>query len=160
MTLIAIAAVSLNRVIGKNGVVPWDIPEDLNRFMRLTSGHTVLMGRKSYESLGKPLPHRRNVVVTRGTLTGVEHYPSIEAALKAVQKDEKVYVIGGGEIFAQLLGRIDMMQLTLVEREVDGDVYFPPYEDLVRSDFDLVKEEQHEGFRYLDYRRKNPASTA
>jgi dihydrofolate reductase len=154
LTLIAIAAVSLNRVIGKDGNVPWDIPEDLQRFMRLTSGHTVLMGRKSYESLGKPLPNRRNVVLSSRPMPNVECYTSIDAALTALRNEESVFVIGGGEIFSQLLNRVDMIQLTIVEREVKGDTYFPPYEGLLASEFTLVREEQHEGFRFLDYRRK------
>ncbi len=154
MRLIIIAAVSLNRVIGNQGNVPWDIPEDLARFMRITTGHTVLMGRKSFESLGKPLPNRRNVVLTGRTINGVETYSSIESALKALKNEQEVYVIGGGEIFAQMIGMVDMMRLTVVEREVQGDTFFPPYEDLVESAFELVSEERHEGFRYVDYERR------
>ncbi len=157
MKLIAIAAVSLNRIIGKDGQVPWDIPEDLHRFMRLTRGHTVLMGRKSYESLGKPLADRRNVVLTSKSLPAVETYASVAAALRALKNEEKVFVIGGGEVFKQMLPLVDMIQLTLVEKVVEGDTYFPPYENLVRSDFTLQFEEQHDGFKYLDYVRKNPA---
>jgi dihydrofolate reductase len=158
LKLIAIAAVSLNRVIGKNGKVPWDIPEDLRRFMRLTSGHTVLMGRKSFESLGKPLPNRRNVVLSSEPVPGVETYSAIDAALLASRNDDKVFVIGGGEIFAAMLNKLDALQLTLVERTVEGDTYFPPYEEMVKSKFDLVFEERHEGFRYLDYERRKPGA--
>jgi dihydrofolate reductase len=122
--------------------------------MKLTSGHTVLMGRKSFESLGKPLPNRRNVVLSSKSFPRVETYESIDTALTALRDEERVYVIGGGEIFAETLNRVDMIQLTLVEREVEGDTFFPPYEDLVKSQFTLVYEEQHEGFRYLDYERK------
>jgi dihydrofolate reductase len=152
--LIIIAAVSLNRVIGYKGTVPWDIPDDLARFMRLTTGHTVLMGRKSYESLGKPLPNRRNVVLSRNAIRGVETYSTIEAALAALKNEGAVFVIGGGEVFSQMINIVDAMKLTLVEREVEGDTFFPPYEGIVRSDFDLVNEERHSGFRYLDYKRK------
>ncbi len=154
MKLIIIAAVSRNRVIGNQGNVPWDIPEDLARFMRITTGHTVLMGRKSFESLGRPLPNRRNVVLTRRTISGVETYPTIESALKALQKEQEVYVIGGGEIFARMIGIVDMMRLTVVERQVQGDTFFPPYEDLVATEFELVAEEHHDGFRYVDYERR------
>ena len=149
-----IAAVSLNRVIGRNGNVPWDIPEDLARFMRLTTGHTILMGRKSYDSLGKPLANRRNVVLTRKKIRGVETYASIADALKALQGEDVVYVIGGGEIFAQMINDVDAIQLTLVERELEGDAFFPPYEQILKSDFELVSEERHDGFRYLDYERR------
>lgn len=154
MTLIAIAAVSLNRVIGKDGKVPWNIPDDLNRFMRLTTGYTVLMGRKSFESLGNPLPNRRNVVLSSKPIPGVETYSSIDAALKALSGEKKVFVIGGGQLFAQMLNRVDMIRLTLIEREVEGDTFFPEYEAIVNSRFVLVGQEQHEGFRYMDYSRK------
>lgn len=160
MILIAIAAVSLNRVIGKDGRVPWDIPEDLHRFMRLTTGHTVLMGRKSYQSLGKLLPKRRNVVLSSKPIPGVETYSSIDKALDALKNQEKVFIIGGGQIFAQTLHKVQMFQLTLVERVVDGDTYFPAYEDLLQLHFTLLSEERHEGFRYLDYVRKETPKEA
>jgi dihydrofolate reductase len=160
LILIAIAAISLNRVIGKNGKVPWDIPEDLHRFMRLTSGHTVLMGKKSFESLGKPLQNRRNVVLSSELITGVETYSTIDAALGRLSNEDKVFIIGGGEIFAQMLTRVDMIQLTIVERVVEGDTYFPQYEDLVKTQFTLDYEEQHQGFKYLDYSRKTSNTVA
>jgi len=122
--------------------------------MRLTSGHAVLMGRKSFDSLGKPLPNRRNVVLTSKSIPHVETYPAIDAALNQLRAEEKVFVIGGGNVFEQMLRRVDMIQLTLVERIVEGDTYFPEYEDLVRSKFVLTLEEQHVGFRYLDYTRR------
>lgn len=154
MTLIIIAAVSLNRVIGKDGKVPWDIPEDLHRFMRLTSGHTVFMGRRSFESMGEPLPRRRNVVLSSKLIAGIETYQSLDAALNALKDQEKVFVIGGGVVFRQLLDKADLLQLTIVEREVEGDTFFPPYEDLVKNEMELVFEERHEGFRYVDYSRR------
>ncbi len=158
MKLIIIAALSRNRVIGKLGKVPWDIPEDLARFMRLTTGHVVLMGRKSFESLGKPLPNRRNVVLTRNKIEGIETCSSIDEALAKLENVDTVYVIGGGEIFRQTIDRVDLMQLTLVERDIEGDTYFPPYEHIVRSQFRLVYEELHEGYRYLDYQRIAPSN--
>jgi len=154
LKLVAIAAISLNHVIGKDGKVPWNIPEDLRRFMRLTRGNTVLMGRKSYESLGKLLPERRNVVLSSKQIPGVETYSTIDAALAALKNQDTVFVIGGGQIFAQILGRVDSLLLTLVEREVGGDTFFPPYEELVKSQFVLLHEERHEGYTYLDYERK------
>jgi len=153
MKLIIIAAVARNRVIGRGGDVPWDIPEDMERFKQLTVGHTVLMGRKSYESLGKPLPDRRNVVLTSRAIDGVETYPTIAEALQALENEEKVFVIGGGEVFAQLLDSADELRLTLVDRDVEGDTFFPPYEHLVGSVFRLVTRETHEGFTYADYAR-------
>jgi dihydrofolate reductase len=114
--LIIIAALNRKRVIGKNGSIPWHIPEDLKRLKRLTTGHTLLMGRRTYESLQTPLPNRRHVVVTSRSIAGVETYATIPDALRAVQDQEKVFVFGGGEIFAATLEKADEWYLTLVEK--------------------------------------------
>ncbi len=151
MKLIIIAALSRNRVIGKGGKLPWHISEDLKRFKRLTTGHTVLMGRKTFESLGKPLPNRRNVVLSSRTLPGIETYPTLADALRALENEEKVFVIGGGEVFAQLIDQADALYLTLVDHEVEGDTFFPPYEHLIGSRYRLVAREEHEGFVFEDY---------
>ncbi|MBI2620589.1 MAG: dihydrofolate reductase [Ignavibacteriales bacterium] len=153
MKLIIIAALNHKRVIGKDNKVPWHVSEDLKRFKRLTTGHTVLMGRKSYESLGKPLSNRRNVVLTSRNLPGVETYPAIEQALEALKAQEKVFVIGGGEIFAQMLEKVDEWYLTIVDQNIEGDVFFPPYEHLIGTKFLLVSREEHKGYKFLDYRR-------
>lgn len=153
MTLIIIAALSRNRVIGKEGKLPWHIPEDLKRFKRLTSGNTVLMGRKTYESLGKPLPDRRNVVLTSAPIPGIETYRTISEALQELSNEEKVFVIGGGEIFSQFLPLVDEMYLTIVERDVEGDTYFPAYERLVGTEFAVAQREEHEGFTFVDFSR-------
>ncbi|HWP82989.1 MAG TPA: dihydrofolate reductase [Bacteroidota bacterium] len=153
MKLAIIAAFSKNRVIGKEGRIPWHISEDLKRVKRLTTGHTILMGRKTYESLGKPLPNRRNVVLTSRSIAGVETYTTIPEALEALKDQERVFVFGGGEIFAQLLEKADEWYLTLVDQVVEGDTFFPPYEHLIGSKFLLVRKEAHEGFTFLDYVR-------
>lgn len=153
MKLVIIAAMSRNRIIGKDGKLPWHISEDLKRFKRLTTGHTVLMGRKTFESLGKPLSNRRNVVLTSRKIPGVETYPTLAQALQALENEEKVFVIGGGEIFAQLLDHADELHLTLVDREIDGDTYFPPYEHLIGTRYKLVAREEHVGFVFEDYVR-------
>jgi dihydrofolate reductase len=152
--LIIIAALSRNLVIGKDGKVPWDIPEDVARFKRFTRGHTVLMGRRSYETLEDPLTQRRNVVLTSHTLPGVETYPSIAVALERLHDQDKVYVIGGGEIFRAMLTEVDEWNLTHVEREVEGDTFFPPYEHLVGTRFILSNEVQRQGYRFSDYVRR------
>jgi dihydrofolate reductase len=151
--LALIAAVSRNRVIGKDGKLPWHISEDLKRFKRITTGHTVLMGRKTFESLGKPLPNRRNVVLTSRTLPGVETYRSISEALDALAGEAKVFVIGGGELFTALLDRVDEFYFTIVDRDVDGDTYFPPFEDLLATRFTETHREVHDGFSFVDYAR-------
>lgn len=153
MKIIIIAALNNKRVIGKDGKVPWHVSEDLRRFKRLTLGHAVLMGRKSYDSLGKPLPGRRNVVLTSRKIAGVETFASIDTALVALKDQEKVYVIGGGEIFKLFLERADEMCLTLIKNNIDGDTFFPRYDHLIGTRYRLVKEEKHEGFIFQDYSR-------
>jgi dihydrofolate reductase len=153
MNLILIAALTRDRVIGKGRTVPWDIPEDMRRFKRMTTGHPVLMGRGSFETLSNPLTNRRNVVLSSYPLDGVETYPTIAAALEALKDEGDVYVIGGGQIFAQLLSSASELRLTIVERKIQGDTFFPPYEHLIGSVFRLASREQHEGFSFEDYVR-------
>ena len=154
MRLIIIAAIARNRVIGKDGKIPWQIPEDLQRFKQLTTGHTVLMGRRTFDSLDRPLPNRLNIVITSRVINGVRTYPSLEYALQALKNEKEVFVIGGGKIFTEALRLTDELYLTIIEREVDGDVFFPPYEEYVRDHFHLVREERRTGFTFLDYVRK------
>ena len=153
MKLAIIAAIARNRAIGKDGKLPWHISEDLKRFKRLTTGHAILMGRKTYESLGRPLPNRRNVVLSSTPMRGVESYSSIPVALRALHNEEHVYVIGGGQIYAQLLDRTDELYLTLVDQHVEGDTFFPPYEQLIGTRFKLAHREEREGFSFVDYVR-------
>ena len=153
MKLAIIAAIGRNRVIGRGSELPWHLPEDLRRFKQLTTGHPVLMGRKTYESLGKPLRNRRNVVLSSHPLPGVETFPSIETSLSALINEELVFVIGGGTVYTQLLPRADILYLTVIDREFEGDVFFPPYEHLLGTVFTETYREQHEGFRFVDYVR-------
>jgi dihydrofolate reductase len=125
----------------------------MQRFKKLTMGHPVLMGRGSFETLSSPLTNRRNVILSSHPLDGVETYPTIAAALEAVKDEGDVYVIGGGQIFAQLLSSASELRLTIVERKIRGDTFFPPYEHLIGSVFRLVSREQHEGFSFEDYAR-------
>ncbi len=154
MQLIIIAALNRKRVIGKDGKLPWHISEDLKRFKRLTVGHTVLMGRKTFESMGKPLTERRNVVLTSKKIPGVETYPTITEALSALKDEEKIFVIGGGKIFEQFLDKVSDLFLTIVDDDVDGDTFFPSYEHLFGTHFTLVSEEKHDGFVFRDYSAK------
>ncbi len=153
MKLALIAAVGHNRAIGKNGTMPWHISADLKRFKRITKGHTVLMGRKTWDSLGKPLVDRRNVVITRRAIAGVETYASIDRALEALEGEDVVFVIGGGETYAQLLPKADLLYLTVVDQEPDADTFFPPYAHLLGTVYTLAASEQHEGYRFEDYVR-------
>jgi len=153
MNLILIAALTKARVIGRNGAVPWDIPADMQRFKRFTLGRVVLMGRRTYETLSEPLVDRRNVVISSRPIEGVETYSSIADALRAVETEGDVYVIGGGQIFAELLDSAAALRLTIVDREINGDTFFPPYEHLIGTVFKLASEESHEGFSFKDYVR-------
>lgn len=125
---------SLNRVIGRGNQIPWHLPEDFKWFKRTTLGHAVLMGRKTYESLGKPLPGRRNLVVSRGAEIGGAEMVRDLRAFDPDAYPEGVFLIGGAELYAQLLDRCTDLFLTVVQREVEGDAFFPAFE----SGFDFV----------------------
>ena len=154
MKLIIIAAIARNRVIGKNGKLPWHIPEDLARFKQLTTGHSVIMGRRTFDSLDNQLPNRIKIVITSRVINGVKSYPSLDFALQALKNEKEVFVIGGGRVFADAIGLADELRLTLVDREVEGDTFFPPYQEILRKHFQLRQEERHAGFSFLDYVRK------
>ena len=153
MKLAIIAAVGHHRAIGKDGKLPWHISEDLKRFKRLTTGNAVLMGRGTWESLGRPLPGRRNVVLSSSPVPGVETFSSIEESLRALASAERVFVIGGGSVYAQVLDRADELYLTLVDREVEADTFFPPYEHLLGTVFREAARESHTEFEFVDYVR-------
>ncbi|MBE0557976.1 MAG: dihydrofolate reductase [Proteobacteria bacterium] len=153
MKLLIIAALDRNRVIGKGGKLPWHLPDDLKRFKRLTTGHTVLMGRKTFDSLEKRLPNRRNVVVSSRPMEGVESDGYLSEALQALEGVEVVFIIGGGEIFRQSLPIVDGLYLTVVDGEHDGDTFFPEYERLIGTTFKLTAKEDHEGYSFVDYIR-------
>lgn len=128
MTVSIIAAVSRNNVIGKDNKLPWHLAADLKHFKELTSGHTVIMGRKTYESIGRPLPDRRNMVITRNkdfNVDGIETIHSIEQALSLTKDDGEVFVIGGEEIYKLALPFANKIYLTRVDVEVEGDAFFP-----------------------------------
>lgn len=128
MTVTLIAAMAKNRVIGRDSALPWHIPADLRRFRDLTMGHPVVMGRKTYESIGKPLPGRQTIVVTRqkgyvAPGSAVTH--SLEEALAAAGPAEELFICGGGELYAAALPVADRICLTVVGCEVEGDTLFP-----------------------------------
>jgi dihydrofolate reductase len=150
----AIAAMSLNRVIGRDGKIPWHIPEDFRFFKKMTTGNAVLMGRKTFTSLGKPLPNRTNIVLTRGgdAIPGVVTLRDM-AAFDPTQFSTDVFVIGGAEIYAQMLPRCAELYLSVVQREVDGDTLFPAFEE----SFEFVEIMlRHPEFEVRRYRNKTP----
>lgn len=126
-----IAAVADNGVIGADNALPWHLPDDLRYFKELTTGHAIVMGRRNYESIGRPLPKRHNIVVTRNPdyrAPGCTIVRSVDEALRAAGSDAEVFVIGGGEIYRQTLARADRLYLTLVHAEPNGDAYFPEFD--------------------------------
>lgn len=153
MRLILIAAVAKNRIIGDDGTIPWDIPEDQRRFRRLTVGHVVLMGRYTFRSLRRPLPLRRNVVLTHRSPKGIESYASLDVALAQLKDEPVVYVIGGGSVFRQTIGLADAMQLTLLDRDFRGDVEFPPFEGDVGKVWRETARERGAWWDFVDYER-------
>ena len=134
-----IVATSKNRVIGDSNKLIWNLPSDLRRFKEITTGHPIVMGRKTYESIGRPLPNRRNVIITKDTnyvVDNCEVVNSIEEALLLTNND--CFIIGGGEIYKQTLPLASQVFLTLIDEEFQGDTYFP---ELDNSWF-LSKEEK------------------
>lgn len=152
-----VAAVARNGCIGKDGALPWRIPEDMQRYRRITMGKVVVMGRKTWESIPakfRPLPGRTNVVVTRNPdyplPDGVERAASLEAAL-AAHAGEDVIVNGGGEIYAGAMPGADALDITHVDRHVDGgDAFFPTIDPTIWRE---TCREDHDGFAFVTYRR-------
>lgn len=151
-----IAAISKNNCIGKNGKVPWHIPEDLEHFKHATMGKTVLMGRKTWESIPekyRPLPNRKNIVITRQSSyavpEGVDIYETVDKAL-AAHAEEDIVVVGGGEIYAQTIDRADVLDITHVDQDVEGDAFFPKINPTVWKN---KKREQRKGYAFVTYAR-------
>lgn len=138
-----IVAVARNGVIGDKNSLLWHISEDLRNFKRVTSGHPVVMGRNTYLSLGRPLPGRTNVVVSRtvAQIEGCRVVRSLEEAFALFPADEEVFVIGGAQIYAQTLGVADRLYITRVEHDYDGDTSFPEWD---RSQWRMVSAERFE----------------
>jgi dihydrofolate reductase len=152
MTVTLIAAVGANRAIGRDNGMPWHLPEDLAHFKRTTLGHTLVMGRRTYDSIGRTLPGRTTVVVTRQagwSAPGVRVAHSLEQAL-AMADGGEVFVAGGGEIYAQALPLADAMVLTEVEQSPEAEVFFPEVDP---ADWREVGREPRDGFSFVTYER-------
>jgi dihydrofolate reductase len=152
-----VVAMSQNHVIGVNQGLPWHIPADLRRFKKITLGHPVVMGRKTFDSVGRPLPGRENIVITRQDLKipGVKVVGNLDDALKPFAGGpEEVFILGGGQIFSEALPLADRIYLTLIERNFEGDVKFP---SVNWSEFEQTFEETHVDpipFKFINYQRK------
>lgn len=145
--LSAVAAMAENRVIGKNNQMPWHLPADLKHFKTITSGHPVLMGRKTYESIGKPLPGRTNIILTRDIQYSAPDCVIVHSLEDAVSLAneldmDEIFVIGGAEVYRQLLPQIQRIYLTMIHHEFDGDAHFP---ELKMEEWKEISRERHEG---------------
>ncbi|MDG5788911.1 dihydrofolate reductase [Evansella sp. AB-P1] len=156
-----IVAMGENNVIGLNGDMPWHIPNDLKYFKRVTSGHSVIMGRKTYESIGKPLPNRRNFVITHNqafSVPGVEVCHSLQELDQLVTSNEEIFVIGGATIYKELLPKADRLYITKIHDQFEGDTYFPQFKEeewkIVSMEQGTVDEKNKYPHTFLIYERK------
>jgi dihydrofolate reductase len=132
-TLSLIVAMAHDRVIGKEKKMPWHLPADLQYFRKKTLGKPVIMGRKTYESIGRPLPKRHNIIVSRNAgyeAEGCDVVTSLDEAMKAAEGAEEVFIIGGGFLYAETIDRADKLYLTFIDLKTEGDTYFPQYRHL------------------------------
>lgn len=156
-----IAAIGKNRELGKDNDLIWHLPNDLKRFKKVTSGHDVIMGRKTFESLGKPLPNRTNIIITRNgnfKAEGCVIVNSLNEAIEASKTDPNPFILGGAEIYKQSIKIADVLDLTLVDAELDADVFFPEidmtiWKETSRQDFKADEKHQY-GYSFVTYLRK------
>ena len=161
MTLSLVVAASSNNVIGRDGGLPWHLPDDLRQFKRLTTGKAVIMGRSTYESIGRPLPDRRNIVMTRNAdyvADGCDVVSSVSEAMDAVEGAEEVMIIGGGQVYRDFLPLANRIYLTRVQAEVEGDTYFPEIDEatwrLVSSEHHAADEKHRYAFDVMVFERR------
>ncbi len=153
--IIGIAAVARNGVIGSNGDIPWRIPEDWHRFKQLTMGHVLIMGRKTYDSIGRPLPDRTTFVITRDRMwrgEGVRAVPLLDEAFEqaVALTPAAIFVAGGGEIYRAAWSRLTRLEITEVDQEPAGDVTFP---EIDPAEWRETAREAHPGFTFVSYQR-------
>ncbi len=138
-----IVAMASNRTIGVDNTLPWRCPEDLRHFKALTMGHHMIMGRKTYDSIGKPLPGRTTVVVTRDRKLKIEGClvaHSLQEAVAACSGDNEIFIVGGAELYAQALPLADTLYLTEIQQDVEGDAHFPAFD---KKEWQEIAREQH-----------------
>ncbi|PLC50001.1 dihydrofolate reductase [Pollutimonas subterranea] len=157
-TIQLIVAYSSNRVIGRDNALPWRLPADLAHFKRITMGQPILMGRNTWESLGRPLPGRPNLVISRNPdyqAAGATVFPTLEAALAASQDAKRICVIGGEQIFKHALAIANEIVATEVHADVDGDTYFPDIDPAAWREVDRQPQPDENGysFDFVVYRR-------
>ena len=161
MIISLIAALDKNSLIGADNGMPWHLPADFKHFKEVTMGKPVVMGRKTFESIGRPLPGRKNIVISRNGFSadGVTSADSIEAALKLVEDVDEVMIIGGANIYAQLIEKASRLYLTHVDAECKGDAWFPEFDstqwNIIDESFVKMDEKNNFNFNIVSYERKN-----
>lgn len=152
-----IVAVTKNNVIGNNGIMPWKIKGEQRRFRELTTGHTIIVGRKTFQAEGKPLPNRKTIIISKTKNIECENCVTVKSLKEALElaKDEKeIFIAGGGEIYRQVLPMTDRIYLTIIDKVIEGDVYFPKINE---DEFVKTYEERIEGeipYTYYTYERR------
>lgn len=155
-----IVAMSKNNVIGANNALPWHISEDLKRFKSLTMGKPIIMGRKTFDSIGRPLPGRKNIVITRNTdlkIKGVDVVSSLDNVFSLIKDEEQVFVIGGEEIYRIFLDHATHLYVTEIDSVLEGDAYFPQFSANYWQEISREKSVNEEGlhFSFVDYQRQD-----
>jgi dihydrofolate reductase len=152
MRISAIVAMASNRIIGNRGGIPWKIPGEQKMFKEITLGHTVIMGRKTYESIGRPLPGRTNVIITRQSdyrADGCIVVHDLAGAFQSCPRTEnEAFICGGGQLYREAMSATDRIYLTVLPREVKGDTYFP---EISEAEFKLTKSEHIDGVEPYDF---------
>jgi dihydrofolate reductase len=152
-----IVAHDRNRVIGYENGMPWHLPSELQYFKKMTMGKPIIMGRKTFESIGRPLPGRRNIVITRNTdysADGIEVVGSLDEALQLVKDVPEIMIIGGAQIFEQAMTIADRLYITLINHEFKGDTYFPQYEEWqLTSSSELIPTDEGYTFQYCIFEK-------
>ena len=157
-----IAAMSKNRVIGKKGDMPWHLPKELAYFKKITRDSTIIMGRKTFDSIGYALPERRNIVLTRNanwSAQDCDHYSNLASALNTTDTTQNNFIIGGAHLFNEALPLADRLYLTVIDTELEGDTYFPQWDasewELINSTSTPIDDAHQYAFTAMVYQRKN-----
>lgn len=148
-----VVAFDKNRLIGKGNELPWHISEDLKHFKKLTTGNRIIMGRVTYESIGKPLPNRENIVLSKMgfEVEGIKTYESPKELMDNLNDEKRNFIIGGSKIYEALLPYVDVLHISHIKGVYEGNVYFP---EINFSEWEIVEKENFEEFEYIMYRRK------
>lgn len=148
-----IVAYDENRLIGNGNELPWHISEDLQHFKNLTTGNRIIMGRVTFESIGRILPNRENIVLSRNDfeVSGVKTFKSVEELLENLDNEKKNFIIGGNKVYESLLPYVEILHISHVKGKHEGDVYFPQVDF---SNWEIIKKVSYEEFDYISYKRK------